>query len=165
MNKALIIVDMQNFFLKNMKLKNKKELIKNQLFVIQACVGNKIPVIELEYAGTDTSRGKIISELHKKYTPHATIIKKDNGGFTNTVLEKVLTEIKVKEIILIGINANGCIQDTAMGGLHRGYKVTTALGCIANVWSDDLKLSKNNERWYKEKTKLFPTTNELVKYL
>lgn len=165
MNKALIIVDMQNIFLKNMSSKNKNVLIQNQLPIIQSCVHKKIPIIELEYNCVGMPKGKTVSRLHTKYTPLRTIIKKDNGGFTKTILEKVLSEIKVKEIILIGINANGCVQDTALGGINRGYKITTALGVIANIWRDDLNLSRSNHLWYQKRTRLLPSPCKLIDYL
>jgi len=165
MNKVLIIVDMQNIFLKNMSSKNKKILIQNQLSVIKACVKKKIPVIELEYDVVGMTKAKTISKLHNLYKPIYTVVKKDNGGFTNTDLEDTLIKMKVREIILIGINANGCVQDTAMGGINRGYKITTVLDTIANVWRDDLKLSKSNHIWYQERTSLFESTTEFIKHL
>jgi nicotinamidase-related amidase len=165
MNKVLIIVDMQNIFLKNMSSKNKNTLIQNQLSIIKSCINKKIPVIELEYNARAMPKGKTISDLHKKYTPYCTIVKTNNGGFTKTILDNVLKELKVKEIILIGINANGCVHDTAMGAINRGYKVTTALEAIASVWRNDLKLSKGNLAWYKKNTKLLASSAELTDYL
>jgi len=165
MNRALVIVDMQNFFLKNMKKENKKQLIQNQLLLINSCVENNIPIIELEYAYRGENRGKTISELHKQYIPKYTITKFDNGGFTKTDLHNQLQKLNIQEIILIGINANGCVQDTAIGGLNRGYKITTEKGLIANTWSDDLHLSKSNGVWYQSKTQFFDSASELVKYL
>jgi len=165
MKKVLIIVDMQNAFLKNMSTKNKKSLISNQISIINSCIEKNIPVIELEYDCLGMKTGKTVSELHKLYTPLQTIIKKNNGGFTNTTLDIFLKEINAKEVILIGVNANGCVQDTGMGAINRGYKVTTALGSIASVWRNDLELSRNNLSWYQNNTKLFLTTNELIEYL
>lgn len=60
--KALIVVDMQNFFLKNMQSKNKKKLIENQIQVINHCIKNSIPVIELEYIYPGENRGKTIKK-------------------------------------------------------------------------------------------------------
>lgn len=148
-----------------MSSKNKKTLIQNQIPIIQACVDKKIPVIELEYDVLGMTKGKTIPDLHKLYTPLQTIIKKNNGGFTKTTLEKTLSEINIREIILIGINANGCIQDTVIGAINRDYIVTTALGTIASVWRDDLELSKTNYLWYQKKTKLFSSPTELIDYL
>jgi nicotinamidase-related amidase len=165
MNRALVIVDMQNFFLKNMKKENKKQLINNQLCIIDYCVENNIPIIELEYAYPGENRGKTISQLPKQYIPKHTITKFSNGGFTKTDLDIKLQELNIGEIILIGINASGCVQDTAIGGLNRKYKITTAKGIIANTWSNDLDLSKSNSAWYQSKTQFLDSAENLVKYL
>jgi len=165
MKKVLIIVDMQDYFLKNMDAKTKKEFIGNIIPIVKKCQDKNIPIIELEYAGVGKSRGKTISRLHSMYKSYSTIIKKSNGGFTRTKLDQDLRNLKAKEVILVGINANGCIQDTAIGALNRDYKVVTSLGAIGNTWSNDLNLSKNNLKWYQENTKLLNSTKELRDYI
>ena len=153
---------MQNIFLKNMSQKNKYVLVQNQLSIVQACVDKNIPIIELEYDVIGMPKGKTVPQLHSQYRPLRTIIKKDNGGFTNTPLGEILSKMDVKEIILIGINANSCVQDTAIGGLNRGYRIMTAIGTIANVWRSDLELSRSNRLWYQKKRKLVSSPAELI---
>ncbi|MCX6716928.1 MAG: isochorismatase family protein [Candidatus Taylorbacteria bacterium] len=73
-----------------------------------------------------------------------------------------MKKLKAKQILLMGINANGCVQDTAMGAIKRGYKVITSLGIIANSKGNDLKLSSKNLKWYKENTRVFEDIEDML---
>jgi len=153
-NTAVIIVDMQDFFLDNYTPKNKELLITNQIKIVELCVKNKLPFVILEYKCRGIFRGKLIQKLDKmiKNTCRETIIKESNSGFTDTNLDLILNNLKIKKILLLGINANGCVQDTAIGAIRRGYKVITAHGIIASSSRKDLDLSAKNLRWYKKNT-------------
>ncbi|MFC1615065.1 isochorismatase family cysteine hydrolase [Patescibacteria group bacterium] len=166
-NKALILIDMQDFFLKKFVPSIKKNLIHNQTILIDKCIKNKIPIIVLEYKCRGIFRGETIPQLKKKVKPmlKEIIIKESNSGFTDTKLDTILKDLKVKEVILAGINANGCIQDTAIGALHRGYKVTTSFGVIANLSRKDLDLSKRNKDWFMNNTTFFEDVENLVNHL
>lgn len=165
MKQALIIIDMQNFFLKHMSPKNKKTLIEKQLTVIRACRKANLPIIALEYACLGIPRGHIVAKLHEASRPQVTIVKQKNGGFTQTNLDQILKDWGVGEVVLIGINGSGCVQDTAIGALHRNYKVVTCLETMANTWRNDLKLTDRNTKWYQANTRLFQTTDELINHI
>ena len=166
-NKALIIIDMQDFFLKKFVSNIKKSLVRNQGVLIDLCVKKNIPIIILEYKCKGILRGKTISQLKKKtkYALKEVIIKENNSGFTNTRLDIVLKDLKINEVILAGINSNGCIQDTAIGALHRKYKVITSLGVMASSSRKDLDLSKKNKDWFIDNTIFFENLKDLIKYL
>ncbi len=164
---ALIITDMQDFFLKNLQPSIQNKLIENQKVVIEFCMKNNIPIIILEYKAGGKLRGATTSSLHKiiKGNLLEIILKENNGGFTKTNLDLILKNLKVSQIILLGLNANGCIQDTAIGALHRGYEVITAQGLIANSYGKSLEISKRNMNWYKSNTCFFDNPQELTGYL
>jgi nicotinamidase-related amidase len=153
-NTAVIIVDMQDFFLDNFTPKNRELLIMNQIKIIKLCVKNKLPFVILEYKCRGIFRGELIKKLDKmiKNTQKETIIKESNSGFTDTNLDSILNNLKIKQILLFGINANGCVQDTAIGAIRRGYRVITASGIIASSSRKDLELSVKNLKWYKKNT-------------
>jgi len=153
-NTAVIIVDMQSFFLDNFTPKNRKLLIMNQIKTIKLCVKNKLPFFILEYRCRGIFRGELIQKLDKmiKNTQKEIIIKESNSGFTNTNLDLILNNLKIKQILIMGINANGCVQDTAIGAIRRGYRVITASGIIASSSRKDLELSVKNLKWYKKNT-------------
>lgn len=164
-NTALVIVDMQNFFLKNSINKDVDSVINNQRKVIDFFNKNNSPIVFLEYQDEKNSRGCVLPVLSKKAKNKYTIKKLSNGGFTNTDLNKILKDLKIKKIVLVGINANGCVQDTAIGAIRRGYEIISSEDLMANIYFDNLGLSRNNKKWYQENTKFFEKYNTLLKYL
>lgn len=164
---AVIIVDMQDFFLKNLNKSLYKTLVENQLHVINTCLKNKLPFIILEYKCRGISRGTLIKDLDEKIknVHKEVLIKENNSGFTQTKLESILKELRVKKILIMGVNANGCVQDTTIGALKRGFKVITSCGVIANTSRHDLELSKRNKDWFLKNTMLKNTPEDLVNYL
>lgn len=165
---AIIIIDMQDFFLKNFMKEIPPILIKNQLSVIDICISKKIPLIVLEYKCRGIFRGETTKQLNNKIKniPHSKVlIKENNSGFTDTNLSEILGNIKCKKLLLMGVNANGCVQDTAISAIRKGYKVIVSKGVMASSGRKDMELSKRNENWYKENTMLFSNVGNLLKYL
>jgi nicotinamidase-related amidase len=164
---AVIIIDMQDFFLKNFPVSISNELIENQKHVINLCLKKKMPFVLLEYKAGGIFRGKTILKLEKivKDSVKEIIVKESNSGFTDTDLDKTLRNLNVGTVLLMGLNANGCIQDTAIGAIHRRYKVVTSAGIIASSSRKDLALSKRNERWFKKNTHFFEDPTNLTSYL
>ena len=162
-----MIVDMQDFFLKNLPAKVKNILVDNQIKVIDAAVKEKLPFFVLEYKCRRMLRGPTISKIadRLKRADKKIIIKESNSGFTATGLDAMLASLGVKEIILVGINANGCVQDTAIAALHRGYAVTVAEGAVASCSRGNLSLSKKNKEWFKENTRFFGDAESLILYI
>lgn len=162
-----MIVDMQDFFLKKFPVSMQSELIENQKVIIDLCVKNNIPAIVIEYKAGGVNRGKTRIELMDKIRGNLinVLVKENNGGFTKTDLDLILKKHNIKKIILMGLNANGCIQDTAIGANHRGYEVITSKGIIANSSSGSMEISKRNEEWYKMNTIFFENVKELYAYL
>jgi len=166
-NLSVILIDMQEFFLQRLTPRVRKELLNNQKKVIDWAKNNRIPVFVTEYSSGNQNRGEIIPIFKKRIRNLKSykIIKLQNGGFTNTELNNLLKEHGVKRILLLGVNANGCVQDTAIGALHRGYKVLTSEGVIANVYRKDLLLSTRNKNWYRSNTTFFDSPEKLLAYL
>jgi nicotinamidase-related amidase len=164
---AVIIVDMQDFFLKNFPVSISNELVYNQKKVIGLCIKKKLPFLLLEYKAGGISRGKTILKLKKMVnnSVRGIINKENNSGFTKTNLDRTLRDLNIGAILLMGLNANGCIQDTAIGAIHRGYKVITAKGIVANSSRMDLTLSKRNEKWFKNNTNFFDNDTDLIDHL
>ena len=161
---AVIIVDMQDFFLKNFDVDVRKTLIKNQLKVLGICAERKLPLIVLEFKCRGIFRGETTNALKQKIKniPHIKIIKENNSGFTQTNLDKILRDAKCKKIFIMGINANACVQDTAIGALHRSYKVAISKGTTASTSRKDMNFSKRNQRWYENNCQLFSSTENAV---
>ena len=163
-NLAVLVVDMQDFFLKKLNLEVRKELISNQQKVVDYCCNNDIKVIFFEYDAGGVPRGHVTRLLKNSVTTSAktmTIIKKNNSGFTKTKLDDILKKLKIKKILIMGVNANGCVQDTSISAIKRGYRVITCNGLIASSSRSDMNLSSNNKRWYVKNTKIFDRVDDL----
>ena len=162
---AVVLIDMQEFFLKRIEKAIVKEMVRNQSTVINFCASHKIPVIVLEYEGV--GRGKTISPLQQelKKTPTIVIRKPHNSGFRDTDLDDVLKKLKVKKLVLMGINANGCVQDTAIGALFRRYDIATARGVIANQYSKRNENLVMTKKWFSANGKFFESPADLIGYI
>lgn len=167
MKKALIVVDMQRTFLDNLDSKYREKLISNIVELLTLANKKKIPLIKLEYdivgvpfVGTIDSIGSLFAPASSK-----TFVKENSSGFTKTNLHEYLQSLGIQEIILAGINANACVQDTAISALNRKYKVTTSFGLIASVWSGDLSFSRSNLKWYESKTNFMSKKENLISHL
>ncbi|MFA7315881.1 MAG: isochorismatase family cysteine hydrolase [Candidatus Paceibacterota bacterium] len=168
-HRAVVLIDMQDFFLKHFSFSIYKDLIKNQSKVIDVCEKYNIPLIVLEYKCRGIFRGKTTDKLHKKIKnlkEAKILIKMSNSGFTDTPLDALLKESKINELVLMGINANACVQDTAIGALKRGFKVSTSQDIIANSSSGKNQiLSKRNKEWYKKNTNFFINFEDFLSYI
>lgn len=164
---AVIIIDMQEFFLANFPKPIVKQLIENQKRIINICLKKNFPFILTEYKTRGIFRGPTISTIKNlvKNSVIVTIIKEQNSAFTKTDLDTILKENKIKKVLLIGINANACVQDTAIAAIFRGYQVITAQGIIACASRGDMSLSKTNKKWFAENTVFFEDFKQLENYL
>lgn len=163
-NIAVLMIDMQDFFLKNLDDESRSVLVRNQGEVLDFCLKKNVPVFVFEYKAGGVLRGpttKVLLEKLKRLSQRV-IVKDNNSAFVGTKLEELLKESKVKTILLLGINANGCVQDTAMGAIRRGYKVVTSSDLIASTSRRGLGLSKRNEAWYRNKCSLLASANEVL---
>jgi nicotinamidase-related amidase len=95
-NTALILIDMQEFFLRNLKQDVREKLIENQIEIIDFCIKNKIPVFITQYNCLGIFRGKTIPVLLNKIGGNLvrTIVKLNNSAFTKTELDSYLKELK-----------------------------------------------------------------------
>ena len=160
---AVLIIDMQDFFLKKVTKENRDRIIPDQIKIIDFCAKNNVPIIVLEYKNRGNTT-KILKEKLQKLSNVQIIVKEYNSGFRGTHLDEILGNMKVKNILLMGINASGCVQDTAIGALHRGYKILTASMVIASFSEKDKNLA-TSEKWYPRKGKYFESTEDLLKCL
>jgi nicotinamidase-related amidase len=138
---ALIIIDMQAYFIDDMPNEKKLRFLQNQIEVIRYCIARSYPIIVLEYAGCGNTVKELRQEL--KNCSRVTIIKKsDDDGFYNTNLSEKLTEFDTKTILLMGVNAGACVLRTAHSGLKNGFAIATSEKVITNV-SDDVDYDKD----------------------
>jgi nicotinamidase-related amidase len=161
--KAVLIIDMQDFFLAKFQPERKERLILNQLKVVDICITRNIPIIVIEFK----DRGETIASLSNSLKSVSTtfvITKEFNSGFRGTNLDEILRQRQVEEIVLMGINASGCVQDTAISALKRGFKIVTSAEVIASATERDKDLD-TSRKWYPKKGIFLDNTEELIQFL
>ena len=130
-NTAVILIDMQSGFIEDVEIIKRQEIIQGQIKILKECADKNIPVIVLEFRG----QGKTIAIL-AHYLNMISVVKyitkSWNDEFYVTDLNKILQELGVKALILMGINAGYCVKATAESAIAHGYKIMTADDLIAN---------------------------------
>ena len=141
---VVILIDMQHLFIKNLKRKNRKRIIANQIFVIRWCVQENIPIVVLEYRGWGETINVLTKEL-EKVRNMIIITKPYDNGFSYTDLKCILNKRNAKNLFLMGINASACVKRTARGAVEEGFSIITSDDVIDGKHNDD-----NSIPWYRE---------------
>jgi nicotinamidase-related amidase len=97
--------------------------------------GRKSTVREHNIEGSPGTQ--IIAELHR---PDDYVInnKKRLDCFYGTDLRNLLEALNVKNVVLMGINTNTCVLNTAFTAFNFDYRVVVLSDCVASMYGDDL---------------------------
>ena len=131
-NIAVMLVDMQEDFVKHLRRGEADRIIPNQLAILKRCRELSIPVVVLELRVKEF--GKTIKILMDEISknPSKWVIEKDfDDGFYLTNLDSSLKYLNIKKIFIMGINADFCVRDTARTAIKLGYKIVTSGHVIA----------------------------------
>ncbi len=64
--------------------------------------------------------------------------KKRLDCFMGTDLENLLHILKAKTVVLMGINTNTCVLNTAFTAMNKDFQVIVIEDCVASMYGDDL---------------------------
>lgn len=141
---ALIVVDMQNFFLDSASATftpGGPPIIPSLKRLIAAFRDTGRPVIFTQHAHHPDSldlgimgwwwegrclEGTKESEIHPELAPvsnEKVIVKHRYSAFYNTDLETVLRCLKVEDLVVAGIMTNMCVESTVRDAYYRDYRV------------------------------------------
>ena len=97
--------------------------------------GRKSTVREHNIEGSPGTQ--IIPELHR---PGDYVInnKKRLDCFYGTDLGNLLKTLNVKNVVLMGINTNTCVLNTAFTAFNLDYRVVVLSDCVASMYGEDL---------------------------
>jgi len=146
-NLTVVLIDMQKYYTSNLTKKEYRKIVSAQKQVIIACVEFNVPIVVLEY----DSRGSTIPSLSKELELHqrTTIIKKpQDDGFVKTNLDDVLKDLDSRPLLLMGVNASGCVLKTAVTAVSLEYKVLTSENLIADKRFETI--SHTCQKWFSE---------------
>ncbi|MBA2652741.1 MAG: isochorismatase family protein [Tatlockia sp.] len=152
---ALLVIEMQNVFRTDLSLISDDQISKVQSIIAASeKAGVKIIYVQhndsseiskpmIDWWGGDKieygSEGwKMIDGFD---TSGKTIINKNQySAFFKTDLDKILTENKIKDLIIVGVMANCCCETTARDAFMYGYNVFFISDATATL-NEDLHLS------------------------
>ncbi|TCB36931.1 isochorismatase family protein [Acinetobacter sp. ANC 4910] len=144
--KALIIVVMQNgLFKQAVPPFNNNHVLNNINLLIEKADLSRVPVIYMRHVGLaqtplspESSLTQLISEL--KIGNHHNILEKQYPNcFRDTNLHKILIELKVEELVIVGMKTEYCIDTTVRAAADLGFNVS--LISDAHTTFDSEKLS------------------------
>src|SRR5262245_566534 len=97
--------------------------------------GRKSTVREHNVEGSKGT--EIIPELYRD-GDYVINNKKRLDCFYGTDLKHLLDVLKVKTVVLMGINTNTCVLNTAFTAFNHNYRVVVLSDCVASMYGDDL---------------------------
>lgn len=153
-NAALLVVDMQKFFLDPTKptfTEGGLAIIPNIKLLIETFRKNKRPVIYTKHVHHPDKidagimgwwwkgmcvEGSPESEVHDDIRPlpsEKVILKHRYSAFYNTDLETVLRCLKIEDLVIVGIMTNMCCESTARDAYYRDYRVFLPADCTGAI--------------------------------
>jgi isochorismate hydrolase len=138
---ALLILDMQEFFLNNNShafIPSAQAIIKQILTLTNFFIKNNLPIITTKHINTkenakqmdywwrdilteDSEFSRLITEF--KIPQAELIIKSQYDAFYNSNLNKTLQKNKIEHIIITGVMTHLCCETTARSAFVNGYNV------------------------------------------
>jgi len=72
------------------------------------------------------ARGTEGAELDPRLViqPSEVVVKRKGDSFMGTGLDRILEEHQVGKLVLVGLDAAGCVRSTALAALNRGYQIS-----------------------------------------
>lgn len=132
--------------------KDAKKMIRTQGEIIYRCGVENVPLYLIRT--TDGLTKKCKYNPIRPLTDRAVEVKRQylvtkgyDDSFQGTYLDELLKREDVTTLLLMGINSNACVRDTAKTALKKGYKIATGNNLIL-----DYRKEKHAEAvsWFKE---------------
>jgi nicotinamidase-related amidase len=128
----LIVLDIQEFHKKPQLDSSVKEMVVNVNSIISHFDSEKVIYVQARGKALNiTSKGFEVDTLPApafdsslKVVSNNIFTKIEGDAFTAIELTNFLESKKVKEIVLVGLMADKCIYNTAIGGQLKGYDIT-----------------------------------------
>lgn len=141
-----MVIDMQNQFVQELRWGEAKRIVPRQIVILKKCLLLKIPIILVEYRGSGSTIPPLNDILQKKPRVY-TIRKKADDGFTNPRLPRLLQRLRTSTIIIMGINADACVKDTARSASQQGHRIITSNDLLSGP---DHHSHNNNGPWFQK---------------
>ncbi len=155
MKPAVIVIDMQKFFLREHPDTFRQKLLPNIAGLLAAVRSRGIPVIHVitRYSSDKSDwpkawkkRGSIWclegsgdERILKETEPlpgEPLIVKTRYNAFYRTDLHRTLRALPADMVVLAGYSSDVCVRMTAMDAYNRGYRLTVLSDCVHSARED-----------------------------
>ncbi len=170
----LIVIDIQKG-ITDERLYDFSGFIKNVTSIIDAARNNSVEVIYVQHddgPGTGFSIGDKDFEIADQVAPRENekiFIKTINSCFGNTDLADYLNESGEKELIIVGLQTNFCIDASVKSAFERGYRVIIPEGTNSTFDNDYMDREATykyyNEMMWPERFASCITVDEAIKHM
>lgn len=146
MNKALVVIDLQNDYFPGGKypLWNGEETLQNVLAAIGRAQESGIPVVLVQHVADDSngpapffnasSAGVRLHPALLAAAPGApVVVKQFADSFHRTTLAETLAGLGATELLLCGMMTQNCVTHTAISKAAEDYRVTVLTDCCTTV--------------------------------
>ncbi|MAX38827.1 MAG: cysteine hydrolase [Gimesia sp.] len=144
MNKALLVIDVQNDYFADGKfpLWNAETVSENVEKAVRRAKDNDIPLIYIQHVvkqeqapffGEETPGVEINSRILAAAPDAPIIVKQNADSFQGTTLEEVLNKLDVTELLVCGMMTHNCVTHTAISKSAEKYAITVLPDCCTTV--------------------------------
>lgn len=150
MNKALVVIDIQNDITKHYK-----DIIEKINVAIDWAVNNGMYVVYIKHnnitAGTrtfkpDTKGAELVPEL--KVVSDNVFVKTKSNALTSEAFTAFIEANQINEFYITGADATACVKSTCFNMAKAGYKVHVISDCVTSY---DLKKMDEMLTYYADK--------------
>jgi len=124
-NTALLVVDVQNGVVAGAHQRD--AVVANVASLVDKARRERVPVVWVQHIDDNLVRGTEDWRIVPELSPDAAepLIEKNYGdSFEATTLERVLSDLGVGRLVVVGAQTDACIRSTLHGALVRGYDAT-----------------------------------------
>ncbi|MCH5325133.1 MAG: cysteine hydrolase [Eubacterium sp.] len=151
---VLLVVDTQKL-ITNADLYNFDIFVSNIKKLIKTARENNIEIIYVRHddgVGQELTKGKDGFEIYKEFEPHKDekiFDKTVNSPFKDTGLLEYLIKIQTKQIIVVGLQTDYCIDATVKCGFEHGFKIIVPNG-TNSTFDNKYMSAKETYNYYNE---------------
>jgi nicotinamidase-related amidase len=87
----------------------------------------------LDHCLNDGVRGRPLAELLAPEADDYFVLKPKHSGFYSTVLDVLLSYLRVKTLLFTGLTADNCVLFTASDAFLRDYHLVVPADCVASI--------------------------------
>jgi len=143
-NTAVLMIDMQENFLRMLDEKTREELVEEQIFVLNSCALEDIPVLSITNVYGNDEQNEIFYAIRK--VPRQIHLKKSlPDAFTEEEFRNNLRRFKPDYVYLMGLFSGMCVKSTAEGAIRNGFNIATSSLVIG-----DYNLNDNYKEWFQQ---------------